>query len=251
MSALSIEIKEKSFPSGRANVRRPILRNVVLEVEEGQFLCVLGPSGCGKTTLLNLIAGLDKDFDGRIVLKGNPCELEPKIAYVFQSPTLLPWRTVIENLHLVMHPEQVARGLDLSLLTAMRLGDYKDAYPKSLSLGMSRRVALARAFAVEPDILLMDEPFVSLDESTAEELRKFLVQTWQDKRTTVLFVTHDSREAIQLAQRMIVLSGSPASVVVDTTVAMTPQQRSDPSQIEALRRHVLPGHGFPSGDVEN
>jgi ABC-type nitrate/sulfonate/bicarbonate transport system ATPase subunit len=143
---------------------------------------------------------------------------------------------------LVMHPEQVARRLDLSLLEAMRLGDYKDAYPKSLSLGMSRRVALARAFAVEPDVLLMDEPFVSLDESTAGELRKLLVQTWRDKRTTVLFVTHDSREAIQLAQRMIVLSGSPASVVVDTTVAMTAQQRADPSQIEALRRQVLPGH---------
>jgi ABC-type nitrate/sulfonate/bicarbonate transport system ATPase subunit len=124
----------------------------------------------------------------------------------------------------------------------MRLGDYKDAYPKSLSLGMSRRVALARAFAVEPDVLLMDEPFVSLDESTAGELRKLLVQTWRDKRTTVLFVTHDSREAIQLAQRMIVLSGSPASVVVDTTVAMTARQRADPSQIEALRRQILPGH---------
>ena len=243
MNALSIEIKEKSFPGGRANLRRPILRDVVLAVEEGQFLCILGPSGCGKTTLLNLIAGLDKDFEGRIVLRGNPAKREQlRIGYVFQSPTLLPWRTVIENLQLVMHPEQVARRLDLSLLEAMRLGDYKDAYPKSLSLGMSRRVALARAFVVEPDVLLMDEPFVSLDESTAGELRKLLVQTWRDKRTTVLFVTHDSREAIQLAQRMIVLSGSPASVVVDTTVAMTAQQRADPSQIEALRRQVLPGH---------
>jgi NitT/TauT family transport system ATP-binding protein len=244
MTALSIEIKEKSFPGGRANLRRPILRDVTLVVEEGQFLCILGPSGCGKTTLLNLIAGLDKDFEGRIALKGNPGKREPKIAYVFQSPTLLPWRTVIENLRFVMRPEQVARGLDLSLLEAVRLGDHKDAYPKSLSLGMSRRVALARAFAVEPDVLLMDEPFVSLDESTAGELRELLVQIWRDRRTTVLFVTHDSREAIQLAQRMIVLSGSPASVVVDMAVAMTAQQRCDPSQIEALRRQILPAHGL-------
>jgi NitT/TauT family transport system ATP-binding protein len=243
MNALSIEIKEKSFPDGRGNLRRPILRDVVLSVEEGQFLCILGPSGCGKTTLLNLIAGLDEDFEGRIVLRGDPAEREQlRIAYVFQSPTLLPWRTVSENVQLVMHPEQIARGLDLSLLEAMRLTGYKDAYPKSLSLGMSRRVALARAFAVEPDVLLMDEPFVSLDERTAGELRELLVQTWRNKRTTVLFVTHDSREAIRLAQRMIVLSGSPASVVVDTTVAMTAQQRADPSQIEALRRRVLPGH---------
>ena len=149
---------------------------------------------------------------------------------------------MIDNLRLVMRPEQVSRKMDLALLEAMRLLDCKDAFPKSLSLGMSRRVALARAFAVEPDLLLMDEPFVSLDESTAEELRKLLVQTWRGKRTTVLFVTHDSREAIRLAQRMIVLSGSPTTIVVDQPVVMSAEQRADRSRIEALRRQVLPSH---------
>jgi NitT/TauT family transport system ATP-binding protein len=246
VTALSIDVREKSFPVGQSSLRRRILRDVVLAVEEGEFVCILGPSGCGKTTLLNLIAGLDKDFTGRIELNGTPGNREPRIGYVFQSPTLLPWRTVLENLRLVMRPEQVARKMDLALLDAMRLLDCKDAFPKSLSLGMSRRVALARALAVEPDLLLMDEPFVSLDESTAEELRKLLVQTWRDSRTTVLFVTHDSREAIKLAQRMIVLSGSPTTVVVDQMLVMSAEQRSDLSRIEALRTQLLPGLGFPS-----
>jgi NitT/TauT family transport system ATP-binding protein len=246
VTALSIDIRNKSFPVGQSRVRRCILRDVVLAVEAGQFVCILGPSGCGKTTLLNLIAGLDKDFEGRIVLRSASGDREPRIGYVFQSPTLLPWRTVLDNLRLVMRPEHIARKMDLALLEAMRLLDRKDAFPKSLSLGMSRRVALARAFAVEPDLLLMDEPFVSLDESTAEELRNLLVQTWRGKPTTVLFVTHDSREAIQLAQRMIVLSGSPTTIVVDQPVIMSPEQRADRSRIEALRSQLLPGLGLPS-----
>ena len=147
----------------------------------------------------------------------------------------MPWRSVIENLRLVMAADQIARGLDLALLDAMGLLDYRDAYPKSLSLGMSRRVALARAFAVEPDLLLMDEPFVSLDESTADGLRHLLLQIWQAKPTTVLFVTHDSREAIQLAQRIIVLCACPATIIRDQSVALTAEQRADPLQLEALR----------------
>jgi NitT/TauT family transport system ATP-binding protein len=212
---------------------------VVLAVEAAQFLCILGPSGCGKTTLLNLIAGLDQDFEGRISIERGPGGDEPRIGYVFQEPALLPWRTVIENLRLVMGADQIARDLDLALLDAMGLLDYRDAYPKSLSLGMSRRVALARAFAVEPDLLLMDEPFVSLDESTADGLRRLLLQTWQAKPTTVLFVTHDSREAIQLAQRIIVLCAPPATIIRDQSVALTADQRADPLQREALRAQFL------------
>ncbi len=235
MTALSIDIEAKRYPGADGAPAQTVLRDVVLAVEAAQFLCILGPSGCGKTTLLNLIAGLDQDFEGRISIAREPGRDQPRIGYVFQNPTLLPWRSVIENLRLVMAADQIARGLDLALLDAMGLLDYRDAYPKSLSLGMSRRVALARAFAVEPDLLLMDEPFVSLDESTADGLRHLLLQIWQAKPTTVLFVTHDSREAIQLAQRIIVLCACPATIIRDQSVALTAEQRADPLQLEALR----------------
>ena len=238
MTALEIDIQAKRFPSADGAPAQTVLRDVVLAVEAAQFLCILGPSGCGKTTLLNLVAGLDQDFEGRISVAREPGRDQPRIGYVFQNPTLLPWRSVIENLRLVMAADQIARGLDLALLDAMGLLDYRDAYPKSLSLGMSRRVALARAFAVEPDLLLMDEPFVSLDESTADGLRRLLLQIWQVKPTTVLFVTHDSREAIQLAQRIIVLCAAPATIVRDQSVALTAEQRADPLQLEALREQI-------------
>lgn len=238
MTALEIDIQAKRFPSADGAPAQTVLRDVVLAVEAAQFLCILGPSGCGKTTLLNLVAGLDQDFEGRISVAREPGRDQPRIGYVFQNPTLLPWRSVIENLRLVMAADQIARGLDLALLDAMGLLDYRDAYPKSLSLGMSRRVALARAFAVEPDLLLMDEPFVSLDESTADGLRRLLLQIWQAKPTTVLFVTHDSREAIQLAQRIIVLCAAPATIVRDQSVALTAEQRADPLQLEALREQI-------------
>lgn len=238
MTALEIDIQAKRFPSADGAPAQTVLRDVFLAVEAAQFLCILGPSGCGKTTLLNLVAGLDQDFEGRISVAREPGRDQPRIGYVFQNPTLLPWRSVIENLRLVMAADQIARGLDLALLDAMGLLDYRDAYPKSLSLGMSRRVALARAFAVEPDLLLMDEPFVSLDESTADGLRRLLLQIWQAKPTTVLFVTHDSREAIQLAQRIIVLCAAPATIVRDQSVALTAEQRADPLQLEALREQI-------------
>jgi len=153
---------------------------------------------------------------------------------------LLPWRTVGENLRLVMGPAQIAAGAELSLLETMGLLDYRDAYPKSLSLGMSRRVALARAFVVEPDLLLMDEPFVSIDERTARELRQLLLRTWRAKPTTVLFVTHDSREAVELAQRIIVLAGSPAHIALDRRIELSDTQRADQREIDAVRQQILP-----------
>ena len=239
MIALDIEIVRKDYPESDGAPPRTVLRDLSLCIDEGAFVCILGPSGCGKTTLLNLIAGLDRDFDGRLHSAG-PHAGAPRIGYVFQEPVLLPWRTVGENLRLVMGPAQIAAGTDVSLLDALGLGDYRDAYPKSLSLGMSRRVALARAFAVEPDLLLMDEPFVSIDESAAEGLRRLLLRTWRAKPTTVLFVTHDSREAVELAQRIIVLAGSPARIMLDRTIDLSDAQRADSQEIDALRRQILP-----------
>lgn len=246
MTWLSVEIRQKKYDlqaRGLSEEQRDhsgvVLQNISLEIEYGAFVCILGPSGCGKTTLLNLLAGLDRNFDGRISLAETSQGHEARIGYVFQNPALLPWRTVGENLRLVMRPEQMGSGVELALLAEMGLADCYDVYPRDLSLGMSRRVALARALLIEPDLLLMDEPFVSLDESKAAELRRLLIRFWKARPMTVLFVTHDSREAIQLGQRIIVMAGTPATVQRDHMVMLNQDQRSDPLYIEALRREIL------------
>lgn len=235
MSHLIVHIREKRFrTTGEDSLK--ILANFELEVAAGQFLSILGPSGCGKTTLLRLVSGLDPDFDGRIELPVTGAGHAPKLAYVFQEPVLLPWRSVIENLHLVMSTDQIARGLAGQLLQAVGLGDVGNAFPGTLSLGMSRRVSLARAFAVEPDVLLMDEPFVSLDENTADRLRDLLAKLWAEKPATVLFVTHDSREAIRMGQRIVVLSrDKPTSLLQDLEVTLDDRERHQPQSIEAVR----------------
>lgn len=246
MSWLSVEVKEKRYDTqarglseDRSDGSGLVLRDISLEIEYGAFVCILGPSGCGKTTLLNILAGLDRNFEGRISLREASEGRAARIGYVFQNPALLPWRTVGENLRLVMRPDQMGTGVEQALLDEMGLADCYDAFPRDLSLGMSRRVALARALLIEPDLLLMDEPFVSLDESKAAELRRLLTRFWKNRPMTVLFVTHDSREAIQLGQRIIVMAGSPATVRRDHMVLLNREQRSDPLYIEALRREIL------------
>ncbi len=259
MTMLSIEVRRKSFSRRDANGEQTVLHDLRLAVPPGQLLSVLGPSGCGKTTLLNLIAGLDKAFAGDIAWTADGARL-PRIGYVFQSPALLPWRTVIENLTIVMTPDEADREKAKRLLGAMGLDGYGDAYPKDLSLGMSRRVAIARAFAVNPELLLLDEPFVSLDEETAARLRALLLDLWRERRPTVVFVTHDVREAIELAQRVVVLSQGPATIVADVDIHLSDEERADPVQIELWRGRLLlcarqadslPGQDARPPDVES
>jgi len=239
MTALNIEILCKSFPAVGAAPSLLIYRDFHLSVEAGSFLCLLGPSGVGKTTLLNMVAGLDRDFEGHI----NFVDKAPaavRLAYVFQSPRLLPWRTLLENLLLVLPPGEEAREEAHRLLQELGLAEAAEVYPERLSLGMQRRAALARAFAVKPDLLLMDEPFVSLDEPTADRLRDLLHRLLKRHPATVLFVTHDSREAIRLADRILLLEGpAPVRVRRDMTINLAEEERRSESQIEALRQQLL------------
>jgi len=238
MKELTIDIALKRFvPVGTAT---PVtaLRDLRFSVKPGEFVCVLGPSGCGKTTLLNIIAGLDCDFSGQVNGGGDPNRGGPIIGYVFQTPRLLPWRTVAENIQLALQPGQDPGIVD-ELLAMTGLSDFRDTYPERLSVGMSRRVALVRAFAVEPDLLLMDEPFVSLDEATAQKLRLMLLDIWQRRPTTVLFVTHDTREAVLLADRIIRLTASPGTVDKIAAVDIPRQQRTDSQIIESWRTLYL------------
>ncbi|MEX6505471.1 ABC transporter ATP-binding protein [Jiella sp. M17.18] len=180
---------------------------IAFEVPPGRFATLFGPSGCGKTTTLRIILGLDTDFSGHVHL---PDE-NGRIAAVFQEPRLLPWRTVEENVRLALPSALEGKDLD-ALFETLGLGEMRGRYPGELSLGLARRVALARAFATEPSLILLDEPFVSLDEETATRLRALLTQVWSARPTTALMVTHNLREAVELSDRIVFLTERPSRV---------------------------------------
>ena len=238
--ALVADIREKRYARAGGAQSHVALAGLSLEVAAGEFVALVGPSGCGKTTFLNIVAGLDRDFAGDLRLAPRPDGRPARVGYVFQEPRLLPWRTVYENIALVLPPHRAETVRDM--LRAVGLPMAQDLYPPQLSVGMSRRVAIARAFAIEPDLLLMDEPFVSLDHDTVEQLRDLLLKLWHARPTTVLFVTHDMREALVLADRLVLLSGTPAHVVADVPVSLARNCRHGSVEIERLREEILRRH---------
>jgi len=235
MSGVTIDIASKTFPAARGAPERALYRDFRLEVADRSFVALLGPSGLGKTTLLNMIAGVDHDFRGRVTFTAE----RPRIGYAFQSPRLLPWRTVLQNVLLALPEGAAHQARAEAALTEMGLGDALHVYPERLSLGMQRRAALARAFALEPDLLLMDEPFVSLDENTAERLRDLLAELIARRPTTVLFVTHDSREAVRLADRVVVLAGPPVRIERDAKVELSAEDRRRAEDVDRFRGELL------------
>jgi ABC-type nitrate/sulfonate/bicarbonate transport system ATPase subunit len=229
---LAVDVREKRFavPAGPP---RLVLRDVAFRMTPGAFVALLGPSGCGKTTLLNIVAGLDTQFAGSVRI-GDALPASVRIGYVFQQPRLLPWRTVFENIALVL-PHNADRAGIAALLDEVGLAGSHHVHPHRLSVGMARRAAIARAFAIRPELLLMDEPFVSLDAAAADRLRHVLVELWRSRPTTVLFVTHDLNEAIVLADRILVLSDAPGRLLGDIAVTLPREQRSDRAAVEAFR----------------
>lgn len=237
MSAINIDILNKTYTTGGYD--RLAIDQLQLRVNSNEFVCLVGPSGCGKTTLLNIVAGLDSHYQGHIGMDQG--DQPTHIGYVFQNPRLLPWYTVRQNIELAFENSPPAALID-ALLADMQLQDVQNVYPERLSLGMQRRVAIIRAFAVNPDILLMDEPFVSLDAPTARQIRNQLYSLWQHRPHTVLFVTHDLREAIALADRLIFLSPAPMRVVADLTVDIPREHRNEETAIENFRVRLLTHH---------
>lgn len=233
MTTVHIQIHEKSH----LGTEIPTIENFNLTLNSGEFVCLVGQSGCGKTTLLNSIAGLDSHFSGNIQI-GDKTQ-NAKIGFVFQRPCLLPWRTVRENIELVFKNQNALPKAQIDdLLNLMQLTNYADAYPKQLSEGMKRRVSIIRAFAINPDLLLMDEPFVSLDAPMAREVRELLQTLWQNRPHTVLFVTHDLREAIALADRLVFLTSRPMRVlkVIDVSI---PREKRDSQNVEKFRKQLV------------
>jgi NitT/TauT family transport system ATP-binding protein len=205
---LELRIDAKSYRSADGTAVE-VVRGLKLRLEAGSFGALIGPSGCGKTTILKIAAGLDTDFRGEL-----HSPRPGRLGMVFQEPRLLAWRTVEQNIRLALPSERAGANLT-DLVEILGLRAHLARYPGELSLGLARRVAIARAFAVDPDFLLLDEPFVSLDETTAERLRNELVALTTRTKATTLFVTHDLSEAVQLADRLLFLSDRPTRIILE------------------------------------
>jgi NitT/TauT family transport system ATP-binding protein len=227
---LSVDIALKKFRSAEG-VELTVLENLSFEVRRGEFACLLGPSGCGKTTTLRILLGLERDFTGKFTL---PESHEGRIAAVFQEPLLLPWRTVEDNVRLALPAQARGKNLD-ALFASLGLAAMRALFPAELSLGLARRAALARAFATEPSVLFLDEPFVSLDEPTAVRLRQLLLGLWSERPTTALMVTHNLAEALVLSDRIVVLSARPAHVLGSFDIRL-PRQYRNPQVLSDLAR---------------
>jgi NitT/TauT family transport system ATP-binding protein len=231
-SRLEVCIKQKFFRAASGD-NLHVLGELNFTLASGEVAALVGPSGCGKTTLLRIIAGLD--FQGYVRLPEH-CRL----GMVFQEPRLLPWRSVEANVRLAA-PHATDAALD-TLFATLGLAAHRGHYPGELSLGLARRVALARAFAVDPDLLVLDEPFVSLDAALAERLRFELTELVTRRPVTTLLVTHDVEEAIGLADRLLVMSASPARIVTEVPI-MRPRAAHSAEEIAKIRSKSAPELG--------
>ena len=229
MVTLNISLLEKKY-TGKDSA---VLGKLECVIPSGQFVGIVGPSGAGKTTLLNMIANLEPLGVGQILLNNNPefRHSDLSISYIFQQPRLMPWMTVYENLKLVA---QNRTNEEINwMLARVGLENKANSYPRHLSGGMQRRVSIARAFLTNPDLLLLDEPFVSLDAPTAESLTLLLEELWFEHKPTVLFVTHHLEEAIRLSDRILFLSKSPGTLLLDKCVELyRPRSHQSPSVTE-------------------
>lgn len=252
-----IEVKwiSKVFVTPEKTVQA--LEKINLLVPKGTFTSIIGPSGCGKTTLLNIIAGLEEPTEGQVTINGRrPGELTRKIGFVFQDPNLFPWRTVLQNVTLPLEVMGINtlefRERALALLKDVGLEGFESTYPRTLSGGMRQRVAISRALVYDPEILLMDEPFGALDAITREEMNYLLLDIWQQRRKTVVFVTHSIQEAVFLSDVVMVMSPRPGRIVGDLEVGLPrPRPRaivedSKFDQLENNLRRLLTGGLKPS-----
>jgi len=224
---LNIDIEEKRYPGAAM----PLLANFHVTIPPSQVVALVGPSGVGKSSLLRMIAGIDDDYSGAITIDGLAANAAPPAGFVFQDSRLLPWLSAVDNIRAVREQTTEAEARDL--LARVGLAGSEDAYPAQLSGGMQRRVALARAFSVNPRLLLLDEPFVSLDAHLVAGVQRVFLDLVRDTHSTAILVTHLPDDAAKIADRAIVLGGRPAQVVAEVELTPARDTRSD-EQIRAL-----------------
>ena len=238
---VAVENVTKRYDGKRETVQA--LDEIDFRVAPEEFVCVVGPSGCGKTTLFRIIGGLEEPTAGTVSLDGDPVtEPSQDVGIVFQEYHLFPWRTVRGNVEFGLEQQDLSaderRRRAQEMIDLVGLEGSEDAYPSQLSGGMKQRVGIARALAVDPDLLLMDEPFGSLDAQTRDMLHDELLEIWSQTRKTVLFVTHDVEEAVKLADRIVVMGGPPGHVREVVPVDLPrPRRIDDPAFVE-VKQHV-------------
>lgn len=234
----------KTYAGTRAEDALQVFNRIDFTVEKGQFFTLVGPSGCGKTTLLRMIAGLETITSGNILLNGERLNgPNEKIGLVFQEYALFPWRKLLENIEVGLEikgvPAGIRRSRAMIYVKAFGLQGFENRYPKELSGGMKQRVAIARALIANPQVVLMDEPFGSLDSQTRDRMQNFLLKIWAERKDTILFVTHNVDEAVYLSDRIAVMAPRPSRILKIFDLDLKrPRDRTSP-EANQLRREIL------------
>lgn len=239
---LCLQGVEKRFLTNGGSGAIVALAGISLEVRQGEFVCLVGPSGCGKSTLLNIVAGLEPPSAGQVLLEGRAAaEPGPDRLVVFQEAALFHWLTVIQNVEFGLWSQGMGKGerkeLAREFLRIVNLSRFENAFPHELSGGMKQRVAIARALAMKPKVLLMDEPFASLDVQTRDRLHEDLQSIWEATGKTILFVTHNVSEAVYLGDRVVIFTAHPGRIKREVTVPCPrPRHKQDPALTEITRQ---------------
>jgi NitT/TauT family transport system ATP-binding protein len=245
-SVLDLIGVSKRFPAPGGRAWLTAIERVSLDVRAGEFVAIVGPSGCGKSTILNLVAGLDRPSEGRILLNQVPVEgPNPSVGFMLQKDLLLPWRTIVHNVEFGLEARAISRAerreRALRELQRCRLQDFAASYPYQLSGGMRQRAALARTLAIEPAIVLLDEPFSSLDAQTKLILQKSFAQTIASSAITTLLITHDLMEAVIMSDRILVMSERPGRIIEEIPVDL-PDRDNPMARISAPRAREYVDH---------
>jgi len=242
--AVSLKLSKltKTFPENGSLSQVPVLDNLDCIIESGKFFSIVGPSGCGKTTLLRIIAGLEKASEGQVLLNGDTItDNDRRVGLVFQEFALFPWRTALQNIEMGLEIKGVAKAQRreeaLKYVREFGLEGFENSYPKMLSGGMKQRVAIARTLISNPQIVLMDEPFGSLDGKSRIDMQNFLLDIWEQRKMTVVFVTHSVDEAVYLGDRVLVLGKRPSKIMETFDVEISrPRDRANPALLEMRER---------------
>ena len=246
---LTIQGLSKTYRGAGGAENVTALRDVGIEIGDGEFVSIVGPSGCGKSTLFNIIAGLVKPSSGRVLLDGSqPDDLLGRVGYMPQRDLLMPWRTVLDNTTLGLElngmKKKEAHKVALGEFARFGLAGFEKQWPAKLSGGMKQRAALLRTFLAGRDLMLLDEPFGALDALTRAQMQEWLLDVWQEDRKTILFVTHDVEEAIYLSDRVYVMSGRPGRVSLSVDVHLArprpPEVMMEPEFLELKQRLLRP-----------